>query len=257
MPTAEATFNASHTYSSSPEASRKRLIDVQIMGKDFARAHMIDIHNETYLRELISFASKGTVVVKSKSNAVEFYIIQGGGEGFLPASYAGIDASRVMTGGGVTTSGKLGTQMIFDDNDLLVAFDKLGNLINSARLRRPISIKNPNIWTEHTANKVYEGWDNRPVSLYENRNFDVRYFGLRIDDKYGMYSSGAVRIDIHKQEATNGCIFIVDKDTPPYVDNDAAKTKLSMFEPQFIQDIQKQVGAKHKSNIGTMHMVKI
>ena len=130
MPTAEATFNASHTYSSSPEASRKRLIDVQIMGKDFARAHMIDIHNETYLRELISFASKGTVVVKSKSNAVEFYIIQGGGEGFLPASYAGIDASRVMTGGGVTTSGKLGTQMIFDDNDLLVAFDKLGNLVS-------------------------------------------------------------------------------------------------------------------------------
>jgi hypothetical protein len=41
-------------------------------------------------------------------------------------------------------------------------------------------------------------------------------------------------VDLHKQEATNGCIFIVDPKTPPYDDNAAAIAALNNFEPQFI-----------------------
>ena len=134
-----------------------------------------------------------------------------------------------------------------------MAFDKTGNLINSALLRRPISIVNPNIWTEHTANLVYDAWDGQSVSLYRNTNFDIKYYGLWIDDSRGWYRSGHVRVDLHKREATNGCIFILENGTPRY----AEKAKLNAFEPQFIKDIQSIVGAMTKTNIGKMHMVDI
>ena len=53
---------------------------------------------------------------------------------------------------------------VFDDNDLLIAFDKAGKFVSSALLRRPLSITSaaPIVWTEDTANKVYEAWDNPP-----------------------------------------------------------------------------------------------
>src|SRR5215204_4907166 len=48
----EAGFYLLHTYSKAPEASAKRMIDVQIMGNDFSKGTMIDMHSEAYLKEL-------------------------------------------------------------------------------------------------------------------------------------------------------------------------------------------------------------
>lgn len=248
-----ATFDASHVYSAAPEAGKKRTIDEKIMGGDYAKGGMIDMHDEAYLKELIKASSSGNLTVSAGAKGLQFFMIKGGGEGFLDPFYKGKDASRVIIGGGVTTSGATGTTMIFDDNDLLVAFDQKGKLLNSALLRRPISITNPNIWTEHTANKVYNAWDGQSVSLYHNKNFDVEYYGLMIRDKLGWYASRKVMVDLHKEEATNGCIFIKDPNTPPMSD----KAKLNSFEPQFIKDVQNIIGAKAKSNIGTMHVIEI
>jgi hypothetical protein len=247
-----AKFVASHTYSTAKEASGKQAIDGRILARDYSKGDAIAINNEDYLKELIKLASGGTRTVSGGASGIQFFILKGGGEGFLDSSYTGKDASRMVTTG-PTTSGKPGTTMIFDDNDLLAAFDKTGKLINSALLRRPISIVNPNIWTEHTANRVYDAWDGRSVSLYRNTYFDIKYYGLWIDDSLGWYRSGHVRVDLHKKEATNGCIFILEAGTPRF----AEKAKLNAFEPQFIKDIQSLVGAKTKSNIGTMHMINI
>lgn len=240
------------TYSAAPEAAKKRSLDAKIKADIYDK---IDMQDEEYLKILIHHASGGKKTVSSSAKGLQFFIVKGGAEGFLDSAYAGSDASRVVVGGGVTTSGAPGTLMIFDNNDLIAAFDKKGSLIGSALLQRPISITNPNIWTEDTANKVYDAWDGAPVSMYRNRNYDIAYYGLWINDKVGYYtrSKNWVRIDIHKQEATNGCIFIVDPATPPLSD----KPRLNAFEPKFIKDIQRQIGANTKSNIGTMHMIKI
>jgi hypothetical protein len=248
-------LNGPRVYSTAPEAARKRLIDEQIMGGNLANAARIDMNNEAYLKELIKLSSNGKKSVSASASGLQFFIVQGGGEGFLDPSYEGKDASRVFLGGGVTTSGAPGTAMIFDDNDLIAAFDQKGKLINSALLRRPIAITNPNIWTEGTANKVYEAWDGSPVGIYRNTNprFSIWYYGLWINDKLGYYNKGWVRIDLHKEEATNGCIFIKDPDTPPLSET----IRLNAFEPQFIKDIQSHIGAKTKPNIGTMHMIDI
>lgn len=244
-------FRATHFYSKAAEAARKLAIDEQIL-KNLKKIDAIAFDNEDYLKQLIALASGGQQAVSSGAKGIQFFIIKGGAEGFLDATYAGKDASNIVIMG-PTTSGKPGTTMVFDDNDLLAAFDKTGKLISSALLRRPISITNPNIWTKHTANRVYDAWDKGSVSLYRNTNFDIKYYGLWIYDSLGWYHSGRVRVDLHKQEATNGCIFIVDPNTPPYLD----KAKLNMFEPKFIEDIQSAVGAKTKHNIGTMHMVTV
>ena len=257
-------MRATMVYSKSPEASAKHIIDFGIMNNTMANYDLLDFEREDYLKSLIEAGSKGVVKVSNLTNGLQFFIIKGGAEGFLDRSYDGQDASHFLVSGGVTTSGQPGTDMIFDDTCLLAVFDHLGNRINSAMLRRPISITNPNIWTEHTADAVFAAWDHRPVSLYHNTNFDVKYFGLEVDDSQGYYSSGKVRIDIHKEEATNGCIFILETGTPDYPDDTlpaAAKTaaldKLSQFEPQVIKDVQKAIHASTKYNIGTMHIIKL
>lgn len=250
-----AKFLATHTYSKAPEAFKKQAIDGQILARDFSKAGNINIADEGYLKELIKLASGGTRSVSSGAAGIQFFIVKGGAEGFLDSSYAGTDASRVIETG-PTTSGKPGTTMIFDDNDLLAAFDKAGKFLDAALLRRPISITNPNIWTEHTANLIYDAWDKRPVSLYRNANFDVTYYGLWIDDSRGWYRSGKVRVDLHKQEATNGCVFILDPAGSPDYDP-AHLDPLNIFEPHFIKKIQSTVGAKTKSNIGTMNIIEI
>jgi hypothetical protein len=240
----------SDVYSDAPEAAKKRLIDDKIKTEIYDN---IDMHDEQYLKILIHHASDGKKTVSSSARGLQFFIVKGGGEGFLDPYYAGKDASRVVVGGGVTTSGAPGTMMIFDDNDLIAAFDQKGKLINSALLRRPISITNPNIWTEGTANKVYDAWDGSPVGIYRNTNprFSIKYYGLWINDKLGYYNNGWVRIDIHKEEATNGCIFIKDPGTPPMSET----ARLNAFEPRFIKDVQDKIGAKTKWHIGTMHMI--
>lgn len=245
----------SRVYSAAPEAAKKRLIDDKIKTGIYEN---IDMNDELYLKELINQSSQGKKSVSTSARGLQFFIVKGGGEGFLDASYGGRDASRVLVGGGVTTDGKPGTMMIFDDNDLIAAFDKKGKLIRSALLSRPISIRTPdepNKWTEKTANMVYDAWDGQPVSIYRNRNPNwlIEYYGLWVNDKLSYYKNGWVRIDIHKEEATNGCIFIKDPNTPRMSET----IRLNAFEPQFIKDIQKNIGATIKWNIGTMHMIKM
>jgi hypothetical protein len=250
-------YESHHVYSKALVASRKRVIDLQIMGGDYDKGAMVNMYRESYLKELIKAASKGKQSVTSSARGLQFFIVRGGAEGFLDISYQGIDASRMIVGGGTTTSGKPGTMMVFVNNDLIAAFDRTGKLISSALLSRPISIAHPNIWTELTANKVYAAWDGGPVSIYRNTNFDIKYYGLMVDDSAGFYRSGSVTIDMHKQEATNGCIFIKDDATPPYGKGPLLQVPLSAFEPQFIKDIQAAIGAKEKQYIGIMHMISI
>jgi hypothetical protein len=257
----EAGFYVLHTYSKAPEASAKRMIDVQIMGNDFANGPKIDMKSEPYLKELIKRASNGKFSVIGGSSGIQFFIIKGGGEGFLYPWLADHNADRVVRSDKATTSGEIGYRSIFDYNDLIVAFDKTGKLINSALLERPISIstpRKPTLWTEATSTAVYGAWDGQWVSLYQNTYFfrvynGIKYYGLWVNDTKGAYTSGWATIDIHKQEQTNGCMFIVDPDTPSL----ANKTLLDEFEPQFIKDVQKAIGAKARENIGKMHMVTI
>ncbi len=51
----------------------------------------------------------------------------------------------------------------------------------------------------------------------------------------------------------SGCIFIVDPDTPPLAD----PARLNLFEPKLIKDVQDHIGARTKSNIGTLHVIEI
>jgi hypothetical protein len=234
----EKKFKETHVYSKAREATQKLRIDTQILGGDFCYGAAIDMRNEEYLKKLISNASGGSLTVLPAAQGLQFFIVKGGGEGFLADRYRGIDASDVTRQPGR-----------FDDNDLIAVFDKKGKLISSALLQRSFSI--PGKITQKTADKVYDAWDNRPVSLYKNENFVIKYFGLKIDDSLGEYRSGRVRIDIHKQEDTNGCIFIVDEDTP--LTSETAK--LNAFEPRFIVDVMRAAGVKE--NIGIMHMVTI
>ena len=69
----------------------------------------------------------------------------------------------------------------FDLNDLIAVFDPGGKPIGAALLQRPTSIKGGN-WSEGTSNDIYNAWHNKEVSIYRNKNFDVEYLGLVIDD---------------------------------------------------------------------------
>jgi hypothetical protein len=255
----KAAFLASHVYSKSPQADAKRRIDEALMGGDFTKRAKIDMEDEDYLRQLVYLASGGRQVVRTGVKGLQFFMIKGGGEGFLKKYYRDKDASRHMVHDGATTSDTDGaTTMVFDNNDLLAVFEGSGDLLGSALLKRPIAItvsgrRNPHIWTEGTANRIYDAWHNRPVRLYRNKNFEIEYYGLMVWDKLGWYARRKVMVDIHKQEQTNGCIFIVDPDTPPLSD----KARLNLFEPQIILDIQGYVGARTKDNIGTMHVIEI
>jgi hypothetical protein len=240
-----------HTYSTSPEALRKRVRDA-LIAQDLSTS-AVDIGNGSYWSSLIAQISKGKHQVETKAKGLQFFYVKGGGEGFLPSYYEGKNADRVVFGGGVTTRGTTSATMIFDNNDALVVFDKQGQLLDAALLERPLSIAERNMWTEPTAQRILGAWHKRPVALYRNTNFDIHYYGLMIADSLGWYSSGRVRVDFHKQEATNGCIFIVDANTPPYAD----KTRLNVFEPRLIERIQQAVGAKTKSNIGTMYVLSV
>jgi hypothetical protein len=143
------------------------------------RAHAV---NEEYLEKLISSASDGSVTVETAAEGLHFFIVKGGGEGFLPGRYRRIDASDV------TRKDKR-----FDDNDLIAVFDEKGKLIGSILVQRPF-IGRGEI-TEKTANKVDNAWDRGAVSLNQNENFDIRYLGLNIYDSLGDYRSGHGRID--------------------------------------------------------------
>lgn len=247
-----AVYLVNHVYSKAPEAEKKLAIDYKFMGADSRRAHEVDISNEGYLKYLIEAASRGKVKVGT-STKLQFFIIRGGGEGFLPQELRGVDASNV-TFATTSTSGTSSLDSVVDYNDLLAVFDKTGRLISSARLERPLFIKG--IWSKRTANKVYDSWADRDVFIYRNDNFSIEYLGLGVRDKYRGKSA---TIDLHKQEYTNGCIFIVDRATPALGDEAA----LGKFEPQLIKDVLKQAGIDlnavgHRGiTIGKMKLVTI
>jgi hypothetical protein len=235
------------SYSKAPEAAKKKAIDAKIGGT-------IDQNDEGYLKSLIKEASGGAVTVSDKAKGLQFFIVKGGAEGFLDASYAGIDASRIVQKHDTTATSAI--DMIFDDNDLLAVFDRGGKLIASALLSRPIFVApspGQSGLREITAQRTYDAWDNRPVTLYRNERFQVKYYGLAVDDSLHNYSTGSVRIDLHKEEDTNGCIFIKDPNTP----STAHIPLLNKFEPKLIEDIQKHIGAKTKGGLGTMRMIEI
>jgi hypothetical protein len=82
----KAAFLASHVYSKAPEADAKRRIDEALMGNDFANRDKIDMDDEDYLKELIYLATGGrrVVMMGARGKGLQFYMIKGGGEGFLP-----------------------------------------------------------------------------------------------------------------------------------------------------------------------------
>lgn len=247
-------------YSKSDTALWKRQLDAEIAKKGVT----VNVKSEDYLKTLVFYCTSGASPVSTKATGLQFYMINGGAEGFLDGSYSALNASKVTEPYG--DKGKW--RISFDDNDLLIAFGKDGKLINSSLIRRPLSITDPTVdWREETANQVYDAWDNCPVVLYHNTNFSVSYFGLMIKDKVGYYNGTAIgkdkkrhriNIDLHKQEGTLGCMFIMDDSnpllTPPYNPTD---TVLSHFEPQFIKDVMKAIGGKIGSEIGTMHMLDV
>lgn len=244
----QAKFDKEHVYSKAPEAVRKRDIDLQIIGDDYAQSAKISLTSETYLKELIRLGSHGKQIVNSAAKKIQFFIIRGGAEGFLGADMAKADASNVVFGG-TSTGGRKPMEFRFDNNDLLAVFGPKGNLIGSALLQRPIFITG--MWSEKTANAVYDKWNNKDVSIYRNNNFDVGYLGMVIDD--GMKRKAWV--DLHKQEATNGCIFIVDPNTPEYDPSDSVKFEaLQKFEPKLIQNILAAINKRPEQIKGSIRL---
>lgn len=248
----KVTFDKEHLYSMAPEGARKRAIDLQIISGDYSRGREISIENEAYLKQLIEIASDGKAKVGASGKGdLQFFIIRGGAEGFLPAWLSSQDASNVVMPG-ATTSGKSTITFRFDDNDLLAVFDSGGKLVSSARLERPLFITG--LWSQKTADKVYNSWNSKEVFIYKNTSFDIPYLGLGVQD--GMRGKTAT-VDLHKQEATNGCIFIVDPKTPSLNDSNLGK-----FEPKLIVDILKQTGrnvadVKSRVSLGVMRVVTI
>ena len=241
-------FDREHVYSKAPEAVRKRDIDLQIIGDDYARSAEINLSSETYLKELIRLGSRGKQTVDSGARKIQFFIIRGGAEGFLGADMAKADASNVVVGG-ASTGRRKPMEFRFDNNDLLAVFGPRGSLIGAALLQRPIFITG--IWSEKTANAVYDKWHGKDVSIYRNTSFDVAYLGLVIDD--GMKRRAWV--DLHKQEATNGCIFIVDPNTPEYDPSDSVKFEaLQKFEPKLIQDVLASINKRPEQIKGSVRL---
>jgi hypothetical protein len=259
-------FDSAHMYSRSREAARKRDIDLLIVGDDYGRSSEVSLTNSDYLKKLIEIGSRGTVAVSSRAKKIQFFIVRGGGEGFLAQQHlvggdlSKQDASRVAKQW-QDTDGTKGED-VFDVNDILVVFDPGGTLIAAALLERPLVASH---WTELTANTIYDKWNKKAVSIYRNSTFTVGYLGLVVDDdmkprkddkKTGRTHTGW--IDMHKREATNGCIFIEDPTTPDMSDED----KVTQFEPELIRKILASIGKKPEDvkgsiSLGIMHVVDL
>jgi hypothetical protein len=173
-------------YSKSPAASVKRPYDLQIMDNDVRNSARVDFQKGDYIKQLIKLMSRGTVEVKTLTRGLQFFFLKGGSEGFLDsATFSSIDASRIVSGGS-TTSGGSGITMVFDMTSLLAAFDGHGDVVSSAPLVRPLSIKVPpppppgfHGWSEEAATNVLAAWNNCPVNLYFNHNYNVKYTAFR------------------------------------------------------------------------------
>ncbi len=254
-------FDRDHIYSTAPSAAKKRDIDLQIISDDYSRSSEISIGSESYLKELIRLGSDDKITVSGSAKRMQFFYIKGGGEGFLDASMAKVDATKVIQPGSTTHSdnSEFIYEFTFEVDDLLAVFDRHGKLIRAALLERPTSIldktlpteSHENPWTTSTADAIYNSWDKKDVLIYRNSGtFSVPYLGLHVD-------AGAWIVDFHKQEDTNGCIFIVDPATPPN-----GTDELKNFEPKLITDILKSIGktpdqVKGTISLGVMRLVNL
>lgn len=255
---AKAGFDSAHGYSLAPEARRKRAIDLEIIGGDYTKSGDVRIDNEDYLKKLIKIGSGGKQKVLSKARDMQFFIVRGGGEGFLPDALRKIHAGNNVTDWS-STNGKRG-ETDFDENDLLAVFASDGALIGAARLRRPTYVEGR--ISRLTAAKVYNSWAGKRVFVYRNATPGwIPYLGLALDDGFrdGSANKGnKVSIDLHKEEQTNGCIFIVDDTTPA-----VGTPELHTFEPALIKRILAAKSldeaklAKGRVSLGTMHVVTI
>jgi len=254
-------FDSDHVYSMAPAAARKRTIDMQIIDNDYSRSSEISLSNEAYLKELIRIASGGNNEVSVSAKKIQFFIVRGGAEGLFPVSgwaarsgMANVDANDVKLPG-QTTSGAA-ADFHFDLDDLLAVFEPKGKLIGAALLQRPTYV--PNRWSTNSANEVFNAWDNKEVAIYRNKHPElgwVEYLGLTVDE--GKKKVGWV--DIHKQEATNGCIFIDQQGTPAVDD-----PSLDSFEPKLIVDILASIGKTpsdikpgQRTSLGIMHLIDV
>jgi hypothetical protein len=246
----KAKFDREHVYSNARESARKRDIDLQIIGDDYRRSAEISLNNGNYLKELIRLGSNGKQKVSDSAKKIQFFIIRGGAEGFLGDQpfLAGRDLSKENAGDVVfereTTDHKK-IRSHFDLNDIVAVFDPGGTLLGAALLERPISI--PGRISEEKTTKVYNSWNNKAVSIYRNANFSVPYLGLVIDD--GMKGKDGAWIDLHKREATNGCIMIEDPGTPG-LDSEA----INNFEPKLILKIVASIGKRPEDVKGTISL---
>jgi hypothetical protein len=286
----KSAFDRSHVYSKAKEAATKRAIDLQIIGGDYSRSGEISLENEDYLKKLIELGSGRKQKVSETARRLQFYIIHGGGEGFLNSNDSTQDAGRTA-GSGQATDGA-STENINDLNDVIAVFDGDGHLLSAAALKRPVRI--PHRLSEKKANEVYDSWHNKSVSIYRNNywfkkqatgrpvGWGVIYLGLAVADGHRGSGPGSITIDIHKTESTNGCILIVDDNTPdrwapdtqgrtlPVYDKTKRKVvdvplkQIDVFEPKLIVDVLQAKGMKpedvkenHHVDLGIMHIVEI
>lgn len=257
---AKAAFDKAHGYSLAPEARRKRAIDIEILGGDYGRSSEVSLGNAGYLRRLIEIGSGGRIKVATVGAAgeLQFFVVRGGGEGFLPDGLRSTDARSVTTSW-TDTEGRAG-KTVFDENDVIAVFNAGGGLVGAARLRRPVSVSGR--IGAATTSAVFGAWDRKTVSVYRNQRPGwIPYLGLAIADGFrdGSANDGRrVAIDIHKTEATNGCILIVDPKTPGYQD-----PALHSFEPALIRNALAALGIDetkvggHATVLGTMRVVTI
>ena len=94
---AKAGFDKAHGYSLAPEARRKRAIDLEIIGGDYTKSADVRIDNEDYLKKLIDIGSGGNQKVLSNARGMQFFIVRGGGEGFLPGALRMTNARKKVT----------------------------------------------------------------------------------------------------------------------------------------------------------------
>jgi hypothetical protein len=154
---ATSTCTTSKVYSDAPEAALKKRLDKQILGKDWESRSM---DNEAYLKELIKVSSSDrSSTVQDSAKGLQFFIIKGGGEGFLDSCYENDDASNVQEAEPDTDRNL--TMSTYKNNDLFIVFNQQGKLVSSTLLSRPLSI--PGVIRKETVKAVCDAWDGQPV----------------------------------------------------------------------------------------------
>jgi hypothetical protein len=260
-------------YSAAPEAATKRRFDEAITLASGRPWKLVQL-GEDYFKSLIEMASGGQIRVKSAAPELQFFIIRGGGEGFLPTNLPGGAPTASTNADDVLqdreTPGGVVKQMRMDFNDILIAFGRSGELVDSVPLMRPRFIpRSPGDLgiTAATAEGVYSSWDGRGVFVYRDTSFTnadgilIPYLGIAVDDPYRLGHPVLCPVDIHKEEGTNGCILIwgdIWSDTAP-----EDPIVLGMYEPRFTLRVLAAAGldpatiGHSRTSLGSMRMITI